>query len=394
MSSARSFCPTLSRTQGTLHSPPASTTFLMTGRTRSHHWRTTPLHNQNETPSEGDSNDDTEDPTWIQEAMGVAPENPVVPPLSTMRNGIAGFSVDSELGFVCILHYQKEGDENDEEASIDNESKQQFVYAVVSPSDRITVQSAEALCLVQLAGGLDLGSAVFPPDTLANLVARELDENDDGNSIGTEAFVEDLRLRVRLLAITAIQGSNDPKQSDTTTPFTPPPSSPQRDAKIAQSSPTLTSAVQSLPGLHDISPDLVTSAMRLHADSDGAIDRYAFSEVLNTLRQSKSSKCEGQTVKFLLTAQLAKADGSLTLVDFYAPAFETVGLALRYDVQVAVSESCVRESGAELDGMVGVFERFPVFRPLQELEEDAKIMDGFIPSMFFEETTPENDDKA
>ena len=38
--------------------------------------------------------------------------------------------------------------------------------------------------------------------------------------------------------------------------------------------------------------------------------------------------------------------------------------------------------------------RFPLFKPAQELEEDAQVMDGGLSNMFFKKKAPGNDDKV
>jgi len=213
--------------------------------------------------------------------------------------------------------------------------------------------------------------------------------------------VEELRSRVRLLAITVIEGNDsdgDKVEKVISSPL--PSSNDERDEKIAQASAKVMAAVMNLPGLKDVTLDRVVAAMQLHADSNGNIDRLAFSELLDTLRRNtieggKDSRA-GRHLKFRLTASLAKegySNSPSTLVDFYASPFESIGLALRYKVKVTVSNDCLK-NGLELNGMGKVIERFPAFRPVQELEEDAQIMDGFIPSMFFKGTGPKNDDKA
>mmetsp|Transcript_1694 Transcript_1694/g.1896 ORF Transcript_1694/g.1896 Transcript_1694/m.1896 type:complete len:141 (-) Transcript_1694:105-527(-) len=140
--------------------------------------------------------------------------------------------------------------------------------------------------------------------------------------------------------------------------------------------------------------------MQVHTNAEGMLDRVAFSEVLDTLRRHESvggSSGDGNW-KFRLTASIDKEgdDCPSTLIDFSATAFESIGLALRYKVKVAVSDDCWREEGSGLtfDGVNQVVERFPYFRPVQELKEDAKIMDGLIPSMFFKEKPLENENKA
>ena len=91
--------------------------------------------------------------------------------IPTLSSGIAGFSVDPQLGFCAVLA---------------SDSGNRFTYTVVSPIDKARVSSPEALTLVQLAGGLDLGTAILPPDALARMTAEEMD--------GTT--IQDLRPRI------------------------------------------------------------------------------------------------------------------------------------------------------------------------------------------------------
>jgi hypothetical protein len=307
-----------------------------------------------------------------------------------LQSGISGFAVDEELGFVCVL--SPDDAEEDDTISANNEK---FVYAVVSPTDKNKLSSAEGLCLVQLAGGLDLGAAVFPPETLARLVAAELDEE--------EINVEELRSKVNLLGVTVLKNDRYAPKKDTNEKDEmgggETESSPERDAKIEEASPGMLPAVRNLPGLAEITLEQIVAAMKRHADANGKLDREGFSELLGTLRGGNASnRIDDQKVKFRITAILKDDDNSSSpskLVDVdQVPAFQAIALSLRYKVKVTVSEDCFDYDDDDEGVAGGVLSRFPAFKPSQELVEDAQVMDGFISSMFFKKNPPKNDDKA
>jgi hypothetical protein len=95
-------------------------------------------------------------------------------------------------------------------------------------------------------------------------------------------------------------------------------------------------------------------------------------------------------------------ENSLRLVEVdHVPVFQAVALALRYKVKVSVSDNCFKLDNdnnesevAKNEGFVSVLDRFPEFKPVQELAEDARVMDGFLSTMFFKKAAPENDDKV
>ena len=383
-----------------------SCAFVSERGTKSSTWL---LYQPDENMDEGDAKDEKEkeegDLTWIQKAMGMSPEDQtpklsVTPPL---QSGISGFAVDPKLGFVCVLASDTDEDEDGGESA---ETK--FTYAIVSSGDREKLSSPEALCLVQLAGGLDLGAAVFPPETLARVVAAELNDENEEDEIN----VEDLRSKVTLLAVTADKNEHyNPNDSDNNVGTSSsldttgePASSPERDVKIKDAAAKILPAVKNLPGLTDVTNDQIISAMQNHADDDGKLDRQAFSELLGTLRgrsSGASNRMDGQKVKLRITASVLETDSSspskLVVVD-HVPPFQAIALALRYKVRISVSEDCFNDEDGTGDGdgdeTSNVLKRFPAFKPVQELVEDAQGMNGFISSMFFKETAPDNDDKA
>ena len=117
--------------------------------------------------------DGASDRNWMSDAAGVplrggsassssseeeATAPAAAPPPAAVRAGLAGFSVDAARGFVAVL------------VGADGT---RATTALVSPRDRDRVESLEALCLVQLAGGIDIGGALFPPNALLRAVRDE-----------------------------------------------------------------------------------------------------------------------------------------------------------------------------------------------------------------------------
>ena len=133
-----------------------------------------------------------EKPTWLDDAMKGLPSEEFDAETYkkgiNLQPGIAGFSVDPELGFVCILVTN-----NDIDAS------PHWIPAVVSPSDKDRPKSAEALTCVQLAGGLDLGTAILPPNTLSKLVADHNAEEEDIK--GLSSYKKNCKMRYEIIRI-------------------------------------------------------------------------------------------------------------------------------------------------------------------------------------------------
>ena len=88
--------------------------------------------------------DSLNDSSWIQDAMNLDPKDvgeeakkekdrlrKIQVPL---KEGIAGFAVDPDLGFVCILA-----------PMLEEENYDKFSYVVISPTDTEKLSSAEAL---------------------------------------------------------------------------------------------------------------------------------------------------------------------------------------------------------------------------------------------------------
>lgn len=413
------------------------------------------------------SRDDKDDLSWISKAMNLSSvgtddedinsktksdngTNRVSSSHVSLQSGISGFAIDSQLGFVCILSPDgKQGDDgdDDEEEEEDNKdnvcsSRERFTFVTVSPLDTDNLSSPEALCLIQLAGGLDLGAAVFPPETLASIVRNELvlrcddddeEENEKADTLQTTndnvvpkknleliPDVQDLRSKVTLLAVTSLpneaynheqedekddeednakrkQSASDQSESINAS------SDPKRTQGILANSPKILAAVQNLPGLTKITLEQVIQAMKLHADSDGQLNqRESFSELLDTLRTGKGGygtsrkRWDEQRIKFKLTVSLTN-DGDLTLMDVdKVPPFQAIALALRYKVPVTVSRGCFQERKSqgeddETHVCQSVKEAFPSFKPMQELIKDARVMDGLISSMFFKESASDDD---
>lgn len=300
----------------------------------------------------------------IQKCMGLSaePEGLIIRPTTP---GLSGFAVDGELGFVAIL-------------TSSDPSKKRSTPVVVSPLDTQEVRSAEALCMVQMSGGMDLGTAILPPDCLAQLVADELEG---------ELTVGEIRSKLTLLEVHAVSNpdasTNSPKETERPVQ---PATTAERDAKLADDVPKFMVSIQNLPGLAGCcTEEQVLEALKLHAKPDGSVDREGFTAILDSLRRPDSAFLEQSKVRFELVVSL---DGYNDLRVVVPTAVQALGLAMRYDkkLQVDLEEY-------EMDSLE-ILSQFPKFRPIEELEEDARLMDGFIPTMFAKATPPKADDRA
>lgn len=378
-----------------------------------------------------------EKPKWLEEAMGDSDsENDgeggkklnssrlsEVLPLS---DGLSGFSVDPKLGFCAILTQSLPP------SSKDQSRQQRCFHTVVCPSDKERLQSAEALTMVQLAGGLDLGTAIVPPDSLAQIVARQLERDNqekqkkDGKDADTSSISsEELRQRINLLRIEALPnslGSTDGGKDQATTAndegdasFSSKDDASQkqeeRNKSIKDSLPRILTAVKSLPGLAGITTDQLENVVQRLADDSGSLDRMAFSKLLDELRQEEgvvtvspveSQRSSSDPIKLVLLVSIdsnddSDANGTPSVLQVDAPSiFLGLALSMRYKVPILIDERCFDDERADKITRFDaneILNRFPLFRPLRELYQDAKAMDGFIPSMYQKAKELDNEDK-
>ena len=129
--------------------------------------------------------------------------------------------------------------------------------------------------------------------------------------------------------------------------------------------------------------------MEQFAKPDGSVDREAFTAILDALRrQSQQASTSG--VEFQLTAQIVRAGGQEGLMAVTAPSnFMALGLSLRYNVPVKVSLACLEnidENGGL--GLEQLQTRFPGFRSMQTLRDDAQAVDGAVSDWFFQGKKP------
>lgn len=323
-----------------------------------------------------------EKPSWLDDAMegipseGLDPEN--YKNGISLERGIAGFSVDPELGFVSILV-----------AKNDSDGEAHWVPAVISPADTDRPKSAEALTCVQLAGGLDLGTAILPPNTLAKLVANHNAEEEDTSS---SSGINDGRFSLKkVTAVINTEGDDDNKiriEEDVQEVVA---TSPERDQTILEAVPKVEKAVKSLPGLEASTTEDVTKAIQRFADQKGEVDRDAFSAILDALRKSNTPSISLASPLFRLDVSIIGESGISQATIDTTDTMIALGLAMRYKVTVDIEDAENHKEGGV--GKDSLLERFPAFRPIQELGEDSKIMDGFIPSMF-EKAKLDNDMKG
>ena len=320
-----------------------------------------------------------EKPGWLEDAMEGIPSGEFdaesYKNAMQLKPGIAGFSVDPELGFVSILVT------NDE---IDDEPF--WIPAIISPVDKDRPKSAEALTCVQLAGGLDLGTTILPPNALTKLVADNNPQEED--------MTTDASKRLSLTKITALpnpDASDDTEMKIEEDAQELVPTSPERDNAILEAVPKVEKAIKTLPGLQDTTTEEVTKAVQRFADPKGAVDRTAFSSILDSLRESNTPTRLLASPLFRLEVSIIDEGGISQATIDTSDAMIALGLAMRYKVTIEIDDFTNHKQGGK--GKDALLERFPAFRPIQELNEDSKIIDGFIPSMF-EKAKLDNDMKS
>ena len=322
----------------------------------------------------------------------------------SLEPGLAGFAIDPELGFVAIVAadaHDADADVadsiNDADSSASSGDQQeglQWFYSVVSPQDKTQLMTAESLTLVQLAGDIDVGAAVLPPEALIRIVREEvLDEEDEDENVDESEIVKATLAYAEAVprVMTGTKSMDSTVAEDRNVV-----SSPEREARISQDSPKLFSTIRKLPGLAEATEQSVKDAMLLHGSEDGSIDRAAFTQILDTLRRNANAGARQDLagVDFALTVQIQRENGKQGLVRVRAPStFHALGLAMRYKASIVISQFCLDEnaSGASSFGGCGrdeLFSRFPAFRPMSELKKDAEAVDGFIANMFYKENPP------
>jgi hypothetical protein len=311
--------------------------------------------------------------------------------VQNLQQGIAGFAVDPDLGCVSILVGKNDDDQDNNDNDNNKQQRGQYwVPVVVSPVDKDRIKSPEALTCVQLSGGLDLGTAILPPDSLAKLVVdHKIDEHDGSDEAIERYTVGSLRSRISLSKVTMTPNpdSNDEnndfsmkKKNNIDEEEQDVPTTPEREQSIQDTFPKVEKAVKSLPGLEESTTESVLKAIRRFSDSKGMIDRKAFSSILDALRISNTPSLTFPSPIFQLEVSIIDEDGVSQVVINTTNAMVGLGLAMRYKVIVQVEEKDNHKQGENgVDALLG---RFPAFRPIQELNEDSKIMDGFIPSMY------------
>lgn len=351
----------------------------------------------------------------MADGPGGSGEGPPPEEEGPLEPGLAGFAVDPALGFVAVLaEGYGDGGDGDGDGNGAGAAFRRWTYAVASPTDRERVGSAEALTLVQLAGGIDVGAAVLPPGALLAAVRDELGDEEDGEDAGDGPVVA-----ARLVGIRAVPGGEPGPgpgpgrggQGQPPQPFpSPPPSSAERDGRIASDAPRLLESIRNLPGLAGVTTAAVGDAMLLHADEAGGVGREEFAAVLAELRSGKAGTAGGGSrgvppgAAFELRAETRREGGAVgPVVRWRATGgFQALGLALRYRVPIEVDGDCFEGGGgrdgggtttttepvaAHGTGTAELLERFPAFRSRRTLREDAE-PDALSAGLFYKKEAP------
>lgn len=310
-----------------------------------------------------------EKPKWLADAMEEEEEDSRQ---ISLTPGLSGFCLDDKMGFVAIIS-----------------DKDQFVATTVSLQDRGSdrVVSPEALTMVQLAGGLDLGMAMLPPDALLQLVLSELVDDDDDDDDDQNRDTKNVPL-VSLTGVRAVPNEHYKTPIDRTNDVASPnddndndddDDNKERNEAIQKSLPQVYNAIKGLVGLQQVKEEQVLAALKLHANKeDGTLDRQGFSNLLDQLRRGLTTSISStdKKVKFVLDVNLVKQDSIQNLSIDTLDTFRALGLSMRHKIPLQVDPECLEYENNR------ILEEFPAFRPMQELYEDAQIMDGVIPSMF------------
>jgi hypothetical protein len=312
-----------------------------------------------------------EKPNWLEDAMGddfnddEASSGSSERPVATLASGLSGFCLDDKLGFVAILS-----------------AEDKFLATTVSLRDRgrDRLVSPEALTMVQLAGGMDLGMAVLPPDALMQMVLSEITESDDDEGA---AFDKNSLPLVSLTGVRAMPNEHYGSDRETKANAAPAPNadlmnSEARNKAIQQGLPQVSKAIQSLAGLQQVADEQVQAAMNIHANEQGTLDRQGFSNLLDQLRRGLATfiSSSDKKVKFVLDVNVVRQDSIQNLSIETLDTFRALGLSMRHKIPLHIAPECLEDDKST------ILEKFPAFRPLQELYEDAKLMDGVIPSLF------------
>eukprot|EP00586_Coscinodiscus_wailesii_P018706 CAMPEP_0172506530 /NCGR_PEP_ID=MMETSP1066-20121228/195838_1 /TAXON_ID=671091 /ORGANISM="Coscinodiscus wailesii, Strain CCMP2513" /LENGTH=327 /DNA_ID=CAMNT_0013283593 /DNA_START=132 /DNA_END=1115 /DNA_ORIENTATION=- len=306
-----------------------------------------PLHPRQKAPCpHSNPNDESDGLSWLRKAMNTtatadASDTSPPRPQPPLKPGLSGFVIDPQRGFLAIVS-----------------NTRRAIPIVIQPSDKIQVTSAEALCLIQLAGGMDLGTVV-PPDALSRAVG--------GSGVTLR--------RIRAVANDGPSAAAEVEAETTATLMTE-----ERQEGIRTNAPKIHAAVKNLPGLTTVSLEDVCLAMRECADDGGGVnDRATFTVLLDVLRDIVH-RVPASPLKFVLTVTIIDNDGIKERDVEDVGVLEALAFSLRYKVAVEVDDVVLGgDEGFDAEEM-GT--RYPNFRSLDELWEDAKIMEGFIPSMF------------
>eukprot|EP00980_Cylindrotheca_fusiformis_P013617 scaffold3505_cov98-Cylindrotheca_fusiformis.AAC.5 len=325
-----------------------------------------------------------EKPKWLEDAMGGdEQQKEPITEVPTLTPGLAGFCLDDELGFVAIL-------------SSDGKYLATTITLQDRGSDRLV--SPEALTMVQLAGGMDLGMAMLPPDALAQMVVSELvDEDDDGGSPFDKGHLP----VVSLNGIRAVPNedyvTDDTHERETTTPRNADQTlnsdvlnDKARNQAIQQGLPQVCKAIQKLAGLQKVTGEQVEAAMKVYANQEGALDREGFSKMLDKLRRGSSNfvSSREKKVKFVLDVTVVRQDLIQDLTIDTLDTFRALGLSMRHKLKIQVHPECLEHDNGT------ILVQFPKFRTMEELYEDAKRMEDIIPSMFKQQDRPPLSDSS
>ena len=198
-----------------------------------------------------------------------------------------------------------------------------YIPVVVSCQDTDVVRSPEALTLLQLIQGIDMGTPLLPPDALqkaygeaGSVALTEVrvypPENAGGWGRGAARGGD-----ADLTSGRALDISSDEQMA-------------QREEAIRDRAPDLVKALQTLNVEIDV--DRAVDLLRTYASEDGSLDRAGFSDALAAARVPVNLKPPDQSPTFSLVAVTGESVGKEANVS----AFVGLSLHLRHRVPIVV----------------------------------------------------------
>ena len=285
--------------------------------------------------------------------------------------GLAGFAATDD-GFVGILSSQQ-----NQQQECNN-----IVPLMITINDSTErVSSPEALCLLQLAAGLDLGTAIFPPNALTQIILDDFMADDDDDEDSTVMSEGDYKI-CGTIHMQLIDASNNydndcstslndstTKSPDETVITEQQQDTPERQEAIQQNANKMLPVLKNLPGCTDVTYEQICEGLHMVADSQGTIStRQNFSELLNYLRRGGNiTQQQQQLVQCQIPIQML-SDDTIRHITLPSP-FLALALSMRYKYPIQLHEDLLQQMGLHDSDLM---KQYPTFRSIQDIRQESQ----------------------